>query len=393
MVIINGFLGSGKTTLLKNLLGQAYRTGLGVGVVVNDMSEIDVDGMLLAQTELSEEHRIVIESIHNCVLSSANGIERLGGSLRNILSGNHPDLIIIETSGSCHPMPLIEFFSDQLPFKLTGVLVLVDGAMIAEDYQLGQDIVPRMQRNLAEQRRDTTNLLVEQLMFSSHMMLTKADRLKQREVQSVAKSIHGINPTVSVTALPWGNLAIDDVLAMPGYDFHRIAQLQAELKPALAQEEDDDRPYHLATSVIEDDRPFHPQRLWETCQAHLGQHIYRSKGFFYLASRDHVSLLWNQAAGGVALELIGYWRAGVLEDENHGLDDTEIAGLKERLANEPGRFGDRRCQLTVIGDHTQVDWFADALRRCFLTDDEIAFWQAGGEFADPWPSNYVKRKV
>ncbi len=115
-------------------------------------------------------------------------------------------------------------------------------------------------------------------------------------------------------------------------------------------------------------------------------------GFFYLSSRDNVSLLWNQAAAGISLELIGYWRAGILEDKNNGLDEMEIEGLRKKLEEDSGRFGDRRCHLTVIGDKAQVDTFANALSDCFLTGDEIEHWQAGGEFPDPWPDSYATRR-
>ena len=131
--------------------------------------------------------------------------------------------------------------------------------------------------------------------------------------------------------------------------------------------------------------------MWETCTQHLGQQIYRSKGFFYLCTRDNVSLLWNQAAAGIDLELVGYWRAGILEDEGYNLDEMEIEGLKQRLAGESGRFGDRHCHLTVIGDKNQVDQFTEALMACFLTEDEILRWQAGERFQDPWPEDYVSR--
>ncbi|MEL6907003.1 MAG: cobalamin biosynthesis protein CobW, partial [Planctomycetota bacterium] len=113
----------------------------------------------------------------------------------------------------------------------------------------------------------------------------------------------------------------------------------------------------------------------------------------YLPTRDNASLLWNQAAGGISLELVGYWRAAIVEDESLGLDEHEREGLRERLARETGRFGDRRCKLTVIGDVTQVDPVTDALRRCFLTEDEIEHWQSGGSFPDPWPDNYVTREA
>lgn len=353
------------------------------------MSELDVDGLIVAQTEFFEKNDERFESIHSCVLSSNKGIEELEKALQRLLSGESLDLLIIETSGSCHPMPLVELLQTQPRIRLTGVLTLVDSAMVDQDYDCGQQLIPIMQHNLQNSIRDTTNLLVEQIMFCSHLVLTKVDRIKPSKLQSIAKSIHDLNPFVSVVSVPWGNLPLDDVLAFPDYDYHRVAQLVEELKPAVESEDLDDRPYNLATRVILDDRPFHPQRLWDTCQKQLGQHIYRSKGFFYLASRDKVSLLWNQAAGGINLELIGYWRAGILEDENNGLDAMEIEGLRKRLATETGRFGDRRCHLTVIGDKSQVDRFAESLVRCFLTEDEIDHWRSGGEFQDPWPDSYL----
>ncbi|MEM6469978.1 MAG: GTP-binding protein [Planctomycetota bacterium] len=391
VLILNGFLGSGKTTLLRSLLVQSHKKQLTVGVVVNDMSELDVDGLVVAQTEFFDKNDGNFESIHACVLSSKKGIQQLHHALERMLAESRSDLLIIETSGSCHPMPLIEFFRAEANLRLTGVLTLVDSAMIDQDYDGGKQIFPIMQRNLKDQRRDTTNLLVEQIMFCSHLMLTKVDRIAEGKLQAIAQAVHELNPFVSVASIPFGNLPIDDVLAMPEYDYHRVAQLIEELKPTFESESSNDRPYNLATRVIKDDRPFHPQRLWDTCQQHLGQHIYRSKGFFYLSSRDNVSLLWNQAAGGISLELVGYWRAGILEDPNHGLDEMEVEGLKKRLENEAGRFGDRRCHLTVIGDKTQVDYFAESLKRCFLSEDEIRHWQSGGEFPDPWPDSFVTR--
>ena len=391
VVVLNGFLGSGKTTLLRSLLVQSSKKTLDLGVIVNDMSELDVDGQIVAQTEFFEEGDRRFQSICSCVLSSRKGIIELQHALDEILAGSPPELLLIETSGSCHPMPVVEFFATQPRFKLTGLLTLVDAAMIDQDYDGGRKILPTMERNVQSRRRDTTNLLVEQILFSSHVLLTKADRIDEDRIPEIARCIHGLNPFVSVMSLPWGNLPLDELRAMPEYDYHRVQPLIEELSPDFDSERGDDRPYDLATRVIKDDRPFHPQRLWDTCTRHLGQHIYRSKGFFYLCSRDDVSLLWNQAAAGINLELVGYWRAGILEDEENNLDEMEMEGLRERLAREAGRFGDRHCHLTVIGDKNQVDQFTESLMECFLTEDEILRWQSGETFPDPWPDNYVTR--
>ena len=390
IVILTGFLGSGKTTLFRNLLSQSRKREIPVCAIVNDMSELDVDGELISTGEAVEHNRHVLESIHPVVLSSKRGIEKLDKALHKLLSNQNPKLIIIETSGSCHPLPLVEYFKNQPSVKLTGVFALVDSLMLAHDYARGKELVPRMQANLAQGRRETVNLLVEQILFCSHLFLTKGDRLEEDKLAQIASCVQALNPSVTAHSVHFGRLKIDSLFELEEYNYFKVARLVAELKPVLEAEEDKDRPYDLATRVIKDDRPFHPQRLWDTCHQYLGQKIYRSKGFFWLAGRDKLSLLWNQAAGSISLEIMGSWRAGIVEDENHGISEFEIEELKKRLANETGRFRDRQCDLTVIGDQAQVDKFTQALKSCFLTEEEIEWWKAGCEFADPWPKSMVK---
>jgi len=389
-VILNGFLGSGKTTLFRNLLAQSKKKNIPVCAIVNDMSELDVDGELLGNTEIVEENNSILESIHSCVLSSKKGIKKLDQAIQKLLLNQDPELIIIETSGSCHPMPLIEYFKNHSQVELTGLFTLVDSLMLAHDYKYGESLIPRMRNNLVNGKRDTVNLLVEQIMFCSHLILTKGDRIEQDKLPHIASYINEINPHVSAHSVLFGKLEIESLFELEEYDYFKVAQLAKELKPVLELEEEEDRPYNLATRVIKDDRPFHPKRLWDICHEYLDERIYRSKGFFWLASRDRHSLLWNQAAGGISLELIGSWRSGILEDKENGLSEMEIKLLKEKLEKEPGRFGDRHCDLTVIGDKTQVDSFTNSLKSCFLNDQEIQLWVNGYEFDDPWPKNIVK---
>lgn len=390
VVILNGFLGSGKTTLFRNLLSQSKKKEIPVCAIVNDMSELDVDGELISNTDIVEENNQILESISSCVLSSKKGIEKLDYALKKLLSNQNPRLIIIETSGSCHPLPLVEYFKDHNQVKLTGLFTLVDSLMLAHDYNYGAQLVPKMQHNITQGKRDTVNLLVEQIMFCSHLILTKADRIEKEKLPDIATHIQGINPHVSTHSVHFGKLNIDALFELPEYNYFQVAQLIEELKSVLESQENQDKPYDLATRVIKDERPFHPQRLWDACHEHLDQGIYRSKGFFWLSSRNKYSLLWNQAAGSISLELMGSWRAGILEDDDHGLLEFELELLKEQLANEKGRFGDRRCDLTVIGDQSKVDRFTEALNACFLTEEEIKLWENGHEFTDPWPKRIVK---
>ena len=390
VVILNGFLGSGKTTLFRNLLSQSKKKDIPVCAIVNDMSELDVDGELISNTDIVEENNHILESISSCVLSSKKGIEKLDEAIKKLLSNTNPKLIIIETSGSCHPLPLVEYFKSHKKVKLTGLFTLVDSLMLAHDYNYGEHLVPKMQQNITKGKRDTVNLLVEQIMFCSHLILTKADRIEKEKLPDIATYIQGINPNVSTHSVHFGKLNIDALFELPEYNYFQVEQLAAELKTVLESQENEDKPYNLATRVLKDERPFHPQRLWDACHNHLDQGIYRSKGFFWLCSRNKYSLLWNQAAGSISLELIGSWRAGILEDDDHGLLEFELELLKEQVAKEAGRFGDRRCDLTVIGDQSKVDVFTDVLNSCFLTEEEIKLWQNGHEFPDPWPKRIVK---
>ena len=364
------------------ILTQSKKKAISVCAIVNDE--------LIASSDFIENNNN-LESIHSCVLSSKKGIKKLEEALNKLCLNQNPKMIIIETSGSCHPMPLVEYFKNNEQFNLKKVYTLVDSLMLSHDFNYGKNLIPQMQINITNYKRDIVNLLVEQIMFSSDLILTKTDRIKKEKIAHIVKQIQGINPYTSINSISFGNLPIEYLLDSDFYDYDKVNGLIEELKPILEFESQVEKPYNLATRVIKDDRPFHPKRLWDVCHQYLDQRIYRSKGFFWLASRKKDSLLWNQAAAGINLELIGIWLSWIIEDNNGNLLDSEIKLIKEKLSKESGRFGDRHCELTVIGDKTQVDKFTDALKSCFLNDKEIALWKNDYMFEDPWPKNIVKR--
>ncbi|HHU7932825.1 TPA: GTP-binding protein, partial [Escherichia coli] len=127
-----------------------------------------------------------------------------------------------------------------------------------------------------------------------------------------------------------------------------------------------------------------------TCHRFMGMGVYRSKGFFWLPGRDDLALLWNQSAGSISLALIGYWKAGVLEHTDNNLTREERSALQRHIDTASGRFGDRCCQLTIIGNATEVNDFTHALSLCLLTEEEIQWWMSGGVFPDPWPQKVTR---
>ncbi|WP_217550706.1 GTP-binding protein [Pantoea sp. GbtcB22] len=394
VTILNGFLGAGKTTLLKSLLVQAHKQGLSVCVIVNDMSELDIDGVLVANTEIvgPEHHNFVALSADS--ISSKTGINKLDSGLTTLLQNQTPDLILIETSGSSHPLPLIRYFRNHERVSLRAVVSLADAIMLNEDYDAGKSLIPRFKKNLQEGKRGVENLLAEQIMFCSHLLLTKNDRLPLSNVTEIAKAIHSLNPYVSVKAVQWGNLDINVLLEAIDYNFERVSLLIEELQDEIdvPSYQMESGAYNITSRVISDDRPFHPQRLWNVYHEFLSPGIHRSKGFFWLPGRDDLALLWNQASGSISLEFISFWKAGVLNHENNSLTQEERQVLKQQLSSMPGRFGDRQCSLTVIGQYEEVDPFVEALQQCFLTEDEIDAWKKGATFPDPWPHKVARLK-
>lgn len=391
LTILNGFLGAGKTTLLKSLLVQASKQRLPVCVIVNDMSELDVDGVLISNTEVVSASQHNFTSISADSISSPDGIKKLDSALQAMLAVARPALFLLETSGSSHPLPLIRYFRDHPDIQLTGVLALVDAVMLNNDFHAGETLIPRLENNLRQGKRNIENLLAEQIMFCSQLLLTKHDRLDSATVTRVAQAIHPLNPYVPVSAVPWGSMDLGTILNLPEYDFHRVALLINELAPIVdVPAREQQNAWSMNALVINDNRPFHPQRLWDTCHRFMGMSIYRSKGFFWLPGRADLALLWNQTAGSISLEVVSYWKAGVLESADNGLTAEEIATLRHQVEQSPGRFGDRHCRLTIIGEKREAEAFTAELQACFLTEAEIAWWQAGGVFEDPWPQRMAR---
>ncbi|MEM7425630.1 MAG: GTP-binding protein, partial [Pseudomonadota bacterium] len=267
VTILNGFLGAGKTTLLQSLLKQARKSpDVRLGVIVNEMSELDIDGLILDTSELLSLKDALLVPIPAGSISGSEGLTRFAAAVEQFRS-NGATHMVIETSGGTHPWPLLEAIRTHEAVRLHGFLSVVDTVTLAEDYDLGRAIVPAASRNLAAEKRGIENLLAEQIMFANRILLSKMDRVPMERLRKVAEAIHPINPGAEILAMQWGNVKLGDVLAMPPYDHERVATLGVELTEwdlkhgtsSMASAAD----YKIDSIVISDPRPFHPQRLWD----------------------------------------------------------------------------------------------------------------------------------
>ena len=333
VTILHGFLGSGKTTLLRSILQQADTEKIALSVIVNDMSELDVDGVLISNTDAVSEEEGNFVTLSGESISRPNGIKQLDRALTQLCQDKSPDWIIIETSGSSHPLPLIEYFKARRQLVLKNVVTLVDATWLRDDYQQGVGLIPKWQDNMRQGIRGIENLLVEQIMFSNRVLLTKTDKLDDQTVGQIAQAIHPLNVYADIVKTSWGNININSLNDQVDYNFFLVEELIRELKEtvndplSLSGKQDQT----IVAKIVKDDRPFHPMRLWDTCHKYLTKGVFRSKGFFWMPTRDDVSLLWSQANGSVGLEVTGFWRAFVINDESQNFTAEHRQMLQDKI--------------------------------------------------------------
>ncbi len=363
--LLTGFLGAGKTTALKRLLREKASSEK-VGVIVSDLSELEVDGELIRNGDIVSEKDGTLASFtggsldehhRDAFLATLNQMRRLG-----------LDHILIEASGSADPVSIIDLLSTSSDTKQGIVVALVDARALQHDFDYGTTLLGG-----THSESPGILLLLRQLKVADVIALSKCDLVETSALEKILRNLGRINPTATLTACTYGKL--DYQLLTGRYRaFHSSPETSVPLTPDTCD---------IGNTVIRDPRPFHPQRFYDLYRDHLGTGIFRTKGFLWFASRSNDVLLWNQAGGAMGLEFLGTWRSAVLADTR--LLSEERQQLEKQIANTHPVFGDRGCELTVIGTRRDREIFCTALRECFCTETEVLWWKKGKAFADPWP--------
>ena len=379
VTLLSGFLCSGKTTLLRRLLRECPASRR-LGVLVNDLSDLEIDGDLIREAERLSEAEGSLVSLYAGTLSGSQR-SAFQQALARFAARTDLDHLLIETSGGSHPWPLIQDIAAQPGLELASFITLLDARAFVADQGGGLHLLRTLAANQDHGQRTTENLLAEQLQFASTLILTKAERLPADALALVRKTLEILHPRARVLTASYGQTGTD-LLEESGFDLDHARQLAASLGTASAL---DLPPDHIGHTLLRDERPFHPMRLWRHFRENLGLGIHRSKGFLWLASRPEQVLLWNQSAGSIELELMAYWKAALVNDPEKRLVPEEIRLLRDQLRDAHPLFGDRLNELTLIGAERDRAIFIRGLQNCLCTDSEIAHWQAGGTFEDPWP--------
>ncbi len=387
VTVLSGFLGAGKTSLLNHVLTN--RQGLRVAVIVNDMSEVNVDAQLVrgGGAELSRTEEKLVEMTNGCICCTLR--EDLLIEVRRLAQEGRFDYLLIESTGISEPMPVAETFTfeDEEGHSLADfaaldtMVTVVDARNFLDDYGTADELRDREVGLNDEDDRNVVDLLVDQVEFADVIILNKLDLVNDEERAQLEQLLRLLNPGAELVPATQGRVALDRIL-----NTGRFSLSRAESHPQwLAQPRDQIAPetieYGISSFVFRARRPFHPQRLWDLVTGEAFANVLRSKGVIWLATRMTMAGLWSQAGQCCRLGPAGYWWAAVPRE--HWPEAAEdIAQIESQFE---GPAGDRRQELVVIGQDLDRIVVESALEMCLLTDDEMALGaEAWSKFDDPW---------
>lgn len=383
-----GFLGSGKTTLLRRWRrDEALKDA---PVIVHDLSEFGLDAELLSDENSPPQAGLLVGGV--AALHGKHAREDLFASLGPALGeiaalDPVPPTVLCESTGAARPWPLITALTQDERFFLRHFIVTVDALNLHRDFANGRVLIGEAQIPSDEALQQAATVLAEQLAFANVIILTKIDTISQEIVDEQVQVLQKIQPSATIGLSARAGILLPQLDDTPAPD---LARLQERARH-LGLKEESSTLDEVEALIFRDPRPFHPGRLYDACREKMGTGLYRTKGFLWLASRPADVLLWQQAGSQIALELIGHWRAEVVKNKDGRLLSEEVDYLRELLEEKHPVFGDRHNELTLIGLQADRESFATALKNALCTDDEIAAWQAGESFPDPWPTSLRKQ--
>ena len=388
VTVLSGFLGAGKTTVLSHILNN--RQGKKVAVIVNDMSEINIDAAIVQnEVSLNRSEEKLVEMSNGCICCTLR--EDLLEEVTKLAKDGCFDYLVIESTGISEPLPVAETFTfaDEDGISLSDVasldtmVTVVDAVNFLKDYDEAKYLQDTGESLGEEDERSVADLLVEQVEFADVILISKTDLANTADTQRLTAILKTLNTHAKIVPIAQGQVAIDEVLSTGLFNFERAQQAPGWLKEMRGEHVPETEEYGIGSFTYEARRPFHPEKfhrfLHNTDQ--YGKLI-RSKGYFWLASRSEFAGQWSQAGGIARYGFAGmFWKS--IPKKNWPTDEDYLASIEKQWV-EP--FGDMRQELVFIGQGLDQAGMTQSLDECLLSEDEMlqgkAYWET---LQDPFP--------
>ena len=391
VTVLSGFLGAGKTTLLNHILHN--KDGLKVAVIVNDMSEVNIDANLVkAENTLSRTEEKLVEMSNGCICCTLR--EDLMIEVEKLAKENRFDYLLIESTGISEPIPVAQTFTfvnedeniDLSRFSYIDTMVtVVDAFNFFKDFGSNQTLEEIKATNIENDQRTIVNLLVDQVEFANVIILNKTDLVTPERLELLKASIHKLNPVAKIICSEMGKVNPNEIINTGLFNYEEAETSAGWMQELEGIHTPETEEYGISSFVFRSEKPFHPYRLWNFISKDFPATIIRSKGLLWIASRPDQAINWSQAGGSMKAEGAGVWWASMPLGERMSfanfVENQDI--IEERWT---GDFGDRLNELVFIGISINEKEIRKELESCLCTADEIRDLQ-NGFFSnkDPFP--------
>lgn len=391
VTVLSGFLGAGKTTLLNHILHN--KEGMKVAVIVNDMSEVNVDARLIEnESTLSRTEEKLVEMSNGCICCTLR--EDLMIEVEKLAKEGRFDYLLIESTGISEPIPVAQTFSfvdeekgiDLSAFSYVDTMVtVVDCFNFLNDFGTNELLLDRELTDLEGDYRTIVNLLTDQIEFANVIILNKTDLVEEKTVGLLRAAIRKLNPMARIYTASFGKVAVSEILNTGLFDFEEAqnsAGWQKELEAETHTPETEE--YGISSFVFRNQRPFHPVRFWQYLNEEYPSAVIRAKGLFWLASRPDEAINFSQAGGSSRLERAGVWWCSIPYAER--IEHPAFKENKEYIEHKWSKqWGDRMNELVFIGQDLDKDKMIADLERCLLQDTEVYLLEEKVRIDDPFP--------
>ena len=391
VTVLSGFLGSGKTTLLNHILQN--KEGLKVAVIVNDMSEVNVDANLVkSENTLSHTQEKLVEMSNGCICCTLR--EDLLIEVEKLAKENRLDYLLIESTGISEPIPVAQTFSfidedsgiDLSRYSYVDTMVtVVDSFNFFKDFGSSETLMDRELNDTDEDYRTIVDLLTDQVEFANVIILNKTDLVSNEELSFLDKTINKLNPSAKIIKSTFCKINLKEILHTGMFDFEKAEQSAGWIEELSKDEhKPETEEYGISSFVYRSKKPFDPVRFFYYVQKGFPLSIIRSKGLFWLASRPDQALIWGQAGGSLKGDSAGVWWSSM--PFQHRIQQLSFVENQKQIENEwDVTYGDRKNEIVFIGQNLDEYLIKSHLDGCLSTDKELESkkWEKGYE--DDWP--------
>ncbi|HAG29728.1 MAG TPA: 4-hydroxytetrahydrobiopterin dehydratase, partial [Alteromonas macleodii] len=373
VTVLSGFLGAGKTTVLNHILNN--RDGLRVAVIVNDMSEINIDAATVKnEISFNRAEEKLVEMSNGCICCTLR--EDLLEEIERLAHEGKYDYLVIESTGISEPLPVAETFtfadedgkSLSEISRLDSMVTVVDALNFLKDYDEAKFLNEVGESLGEEDERSVADLLVEQVEFADILLISKTDLVSEQELARLKSILQTLNTEAIQVPIEHGKVPLDKVLNTGRFSFERAQQSPGWLKEMRGEHVPETEEFGISSFSYEARRPFDPQKFYDFIHSKdIAGKLIRSKGFFWLATRPQLAGSWSQAGGMARYGAAGlFWKA--VPKEQWPEDPEYLKAIEEQWM-EP--FGDMRQELVFIGQGLNKNDIIERLDRCLLTDDQL----------------------